>query len=147
MRRTSVLLRLAAGALTLVLAGCGAPGRGNGGDRWSSHDGDMNNPALEMAASTAFDRGRSAVKPPLARELRALAPSLRGTTFVRIRILGPGDGRSRPAAEALLAMDRANSVRDYLIALGVPVVRLRSEGRPESQQLELIVTTASGPAR
>lgn len=134
-------------ALGLVVAGCGTPGRGNGGDRWSSRDDDARNPALEMSASTAFDRGRSAVKPPLARELRALAPNLRGSTFVRVQILGPGDGQSRPAADALLALDRANSVRDYLIALGVPVVRLRSEGRPESRQLELIITSAPGSAR
>jgi flagellar motor protein MotB len=117
--------------LALTLGGCGSTGGANraGAPR-------VQGLALEMAGAMAFDKGRSAVKPALGRELAALAPRLNAQAGKRLLILGPGDGAAG-ASQALLAQDRAHSVRDYLVAMGADITRLRSEGRAGSTTLEI----------
>jgi outer membrane protein OmpA-like peptidoglycan-associated protein len=63
----------------------------------------------------AFDKGRAAVKPPLAKVLDSITPSLKDTRL-RARVSAPPDTARSPAS---LAQERAASTRDYLVAKGV----------------------------
>jgi outer membrane protein OmpA-like peptidoglycan-associated protein len=81
-----------------------------------------------------FDPGRSAVKPPLGAVLEKLAGGLkRQNTTLRVR--APGD----PQGNRFLATDRAASVRDYLVALGVSAKRFASVAPAEGDAVEIFV--------
>jgi outer membrane protein OmpA-like peptidoglycan-associated protein len=55
-----------------------------------------------------------------------LSPELRQQRFL---IEGHADGRGHAAANQRLSLERAEEVRQYLVALGVPAGRLRAAGR------------------
>jgi outer membrane protein OmpA-like peptidoglycan-associated protein len=74
---------------------------------------------VEVPGTFCFDAGRSAVKPPLAAVLDRVAPGLRNGAF-DIRVAAPADAKG---GGPLLVQDRAASIRDYLVARGVPVAR------------------------
>jgi outer membrane protein OmpA-like peptidoglycan-associated protein len=93
--------------------------------------------AIGVPAATAFDKGRSAVKPGLARQLNDLGKQLEARPTVRLLIVGNGDEGLSDAANRLLAQDRALSVRDYLLARGADITRLTTEGKASGRQLEL----------
>ena len=63
----------------------------------------------------AFDRGRFAVKPPLAAVLDRLAVSQRAER-TRFLVAAPADPQSKGL---LLATERATSARDYLVGRGI----------------------------
>jgi outer membrane protein OmpA-like peptidoglycan-associated protein len=100
---------------------------------------------MAFPAAMAFDAGRSSVKPALARQLNALANRLNTSPGTRVNILGHGDDKRSDAANRLLAQDRALSVRDYLIARGVSIIRLRAEGRAANRQLEIHLSEVTPP--
>lgn len=81
-----------------------------------------------------FDKGRSAVKPPLAAVLEKLAGGLRQQKTT-LRVRAPGDARG----SRFLATDRAASVRDYLVALGVSATRFTSVAPAEGDAVEIFV--------
>ena len=132
-------------ALAALVAGCagigGGPGRPAGPaaaslsqQRWQLEQGLAGTP-VEVASAEggyrvsvplkySFDRQRSAVKPPLAAVLDRVARVVRSGEGVRLRVSAPPD---RPGAD-LLAQDRAASVRDYLVARGVPRARFAEPG-------------------
>ena len=70
---------------------------------------------VEVPLKYSFDKGRAAVKPPLAAVLDRIAPSAKAAGM-KTRVAAPGDA---PAA-ATLAQERAGSARDYLVGKGVP---------------------------
>jgi len=142
MRRLKPLHLLTALALCLTLAGCGTPGRGGGPE--PDRAGEATGAALDMPVTEAFAPGRSAVKPALARQLNGLAQRLQGQGYSRLRILGPGDETDRASSNRLLALDRAHSVRDYLIGRGLSVTRLQAEGRASNRSLEIHVSAPPG---
>lgn len=81
---------------------------------------------VDVPRDYCFDAGRSIVKPPLAAVLDKLAQSLQRKPAARVELLAaPGD----TAAVSPLAQQRADSVRKYLIARGVPSDQL---GAPTS---------------
>ena len=132
-------------ALAALVAGCagigGGPGRPAGPaaaslsqQRWQLEQ-DLAGTPVEVASAEggyrvsvplkySFDRQRSAVKPPLAAVLDRVARVVRSGEGVRLRVSAPPD---RPGAD-LLAQDRAASVRDYLVARGVPRARFAEPG-------------------
>ena len=142
MYRFKPLHLLAAFALCITLAGCGAPGRdgGPGPDR----AGEATGAVLDMPVTEAFAPGRSAVKPALARQLNGLAQRLQRQGYSRLRIVGPGDETDRASSNRLLALDRAHSVRDYLIGRGLSVTRLQAEGQASNRSLEIHATAPPG---
>jgi len=142
MYRFKPLYLLSALALCVAVAGCGTPGRGPGPG--PDRSGPATGTALDMPVAEAFAPGRSAVKPALARELNALAQRLQGRGYSRLRIVGPGDETGRATSNRLLALDRAHSVRDYLIARGLSVTRLQAEGLAASRSLEIHITAPPG---
>ncbi|MFW5328814.1 OmpA family protein [Hydrogenophaga sp. ZJX-1] len=133
---------LAAFALCITLTGCGTPDRG-GGPR-PDRAGPAPGMVLEVPVMEAFAPGRSAVKPALARQLNGLARRLQGQGYARLRIVGPGDETDRASSNRMLALDRAHSVRDYLIARGLSVTRLQAEGQASNRSLEIHVTVPPG---
>jgi len=142
MYRFKPLHLLTAFALCIFLAGCGTPGRG-GGPR-PDRAGEGAGVALDMPVTEAFAPGRSAVKPALARRLNGLAQRLQGQGYSHLRIVGPGDETDRASSNRMLALDRAHSVRDYLIARGLSVTRLQAEGEASSRSLAIHVTAPPG---
>ncbi|MDE1926584.1 MAG: hypothetical protein KGI36_05295 [Burkholderiales bacterium] len=82
--------------------------------------------AVAVPLRFCFDSGRSRVKPPLAAVLGKVAESLHRRPHASLpRIAAAGDARSASA----LGLQRAQSVRDYLRARGVPARQL---GPPSS---------------
>lgn len=81
-----------------------------------------------------FDTGRSAVKPALAAVLDRMADGLKRQSTT-LRVSAPGDPRGGTA----LAIDRAASVRDYLVALGVSATRFKGLARAEGEAVEIFV--------
>lgn len=90
----------------------------------------------------AFDPKRSAVKAPLAAVLDRVAQGVRADTSATIRVAAPSDGRGG----ALLAQDRAESTRDYLIARGVPRERFASVATADGSEVEILVSERGATA-
>lgn len=90
---------------------------------------------LEVPLRHSFDPGRSAVKPPLAAVLERMAAGLKPQTTL-LRVSAPTD----PRGSELLAIDRAASVRDYLVARGVAVARFAAPARGDRDAVEIVVS-------
>jgi outer membrane protein OmpA-like peptidoglycan-associated protein len=86
-----------------------------------------------------FDAGRAAVKPALAAVLDQLATGLRQNRTATVRVAAPPDA---PRGSALLASDRAASVRDYLVSRGVAATRFAPPARAAGEAVELLVASA-----
>ena len=99
---------------------------------------------VNVPSDVSFDSGRSNIKPEMAPILSKLAQGLDNT--VRVRIVGHTDSQGSDAVNNPLSLDRAQSVRDYLVAQGVPVARITTEGKGEHQPVA-DNTTAEGRAK
>ncbi|PPE71012.1 hypothetical protein C1702_03345 [Caldimonas thermodepolymerans] len=147
---------------SVLLAGCGSTGGslfpGLGG---ASLDAQRHRLARELAGTPvvvaavddgyrvavplkyAFDPRRSAVKPPLAAVLDRVAQGVKDEPGAQVRVTAPGDGRSSP----MLARDRAESTRDYLIARGVPRERFAGvEAGADGTDVEITVSARRATA-
>lgn len=95
-----------------------------------------------------FDRRRSAVQPALAAVLRRIAVGQRGAPGFNLRVLAPIDA---DGGGEVLVRERAASVRDYLVARGVPRPRIVQTGRSPDTQVEVQISErgsgAAVPAR
>jgi OOP family OmpA-OmpF porin len=67
-----------------------------------------------------------------------------GITVTSMTIAGHTDPIGTEAYNQKLSLERANTVRDYMVSQGVPAGVIRTEGRGESQ---LIVTEADCKAK
>ncbi len=90
---------------------------------------------LEIPNDISFDVNRSAVKPALAGLLTRYAAIAKAHPESRITIIGHTDSSGSAAANNALSRERAQSTRDYLIARGVAITRLQTEGRGSSAPL------------
>ncbi|MFN3494813.1 MAG: OmpA family protein [Hydrogenophaga sp.] len=90
---------------------------------------------IDIPSDISFDANRSAVKPILAGLLTRYAAVARTHTDTTITIVGHTDSSGSAAANNALSRDRAQSARDYLIARGVAITRLRTESRGSSEPL------------
>ena len=90
---------------------------------------------LEIPSDISFDVSRSAVKPALAGLLTRYAAIARAHPDSTITIVGHTDSSGSAAANNALSRDRAQSTRDYLIARGVAITRLQTEGRGSSEPI------------
>ena len=138
MPRLSPALRAIPPLLLLALAACSTPPRGSGAPAAPRASAPPS--SMVLPAASAFDKGRSAVKPGLARPLNELGKRLESRPTFRVHIVGNGDEGRSDAANRLLAQDRALSVRDYLLARGADVTRLTTEGKAGGRQLELRIS-------
>jgi outer membrane protein OmpA-like peptidoglycan-associated protein len=90
---------------------------------------------VEVPLRYSFDRGASAVKPPLAAVLDRVALGQRAQT-TRLHVAAPADAAAHNIG---LARDRAASTRDYLVAHGIAVTRFAPLATASGEQLEITV--------
>ena len=94
---------------------------------------------VDMPLRSCFDRGRTAVKPPLAKVLDRMAASLRNET-THILVTAPTD----PGDKALaLAMQRAVIARDYLIERGLDASRFSVSGVTRNPTVKIVITASA----
>lgn len=82
---------------------------------------------VNVPADFSFDVGRSAIKPTMRPVLDQFAQGLDPT--MRVRIVGHTDSTGSDAINDPLSLDRAQSVRDYLVGRGVAASRIETLGR------------------
>lgn len=88
---------------------------------------------LHIPSDISFDTGSAALKPPMRSVLDPFADSLRNDPSALIAIVGHTDSTGSDAVNNPLSVERANSVRDYLVARGVPSTRIKTEGHGERE--------------
>ena len=81
---------------------------------------------VNVPADFSFDVGRAAVKPTMRPVLDQFAQGLDAKQLVRI--VGHTDSTGSDAINNPLSVDRAESVRDYLVARGVAAQRIQVTG-------------------
>ena len=90
---------------------------------------------VSLPSEAVFATGRSAVKPPATPWLDRIAATLREQPRAEVQILGEPDARSRDdVASRVLALDRAASARDWMVARGVSAQRVSVAGRRRGNQ-------------
>lgn len=82
-----------------------------------------------------FATNSFAVRPDLQRDLRAVAGNLQAYPDSTIQIIGHTDNTGDAAFNQTLSVDRANAVADVLLEAGIPVARISTVGRGETQPL------------
>ena len=90
---------------------------------------------VNVPSEFSFDANSAAIKPDMRPVLDAFADDLKAEAFaqMRIHVVGFADSRGADAANDLLSLARATSVRKYLEGRGIPGSRIEVEGRGESQ--------------
>lgn len=86
---------------------------------------------VNVPSDFSFDVGRSAIKPPMRPVLDQFAQGL--DPNMRVRIVGHTDATGSDAVNNPLSLDRAQSVRDYLVGRGVAVGRIETAGHGERE--------------
>jgi outer membrane protein OmpA-like peptidoglycan-associated protein len=86
---------------------------------------------VNVPADFSFDVGRAAIKPSMRPVLDQFAQGLDPT--MRVRVVGHTDSTGSDAVNDPLSLERAQSVRDYLVARGVAVQRIDVAGRGERE--------------
>ncbi|HWS72939.1 MAG TPA: OmpA family protein [Thermoanaerobaculia bacterium] len=82
-------------------------------------------------ASSLFDTGKSTLKPGAKSTLTKIAKQLETNPDLHIAVEGHTDNVGTSASNQTLSEKRANAVRDYLVAQGVPSDRVTATGRGE----------------
>jgi outer membrane protein OmpA-like peptidoglycan-associated protein len=89
----------------------------------------------------AFDKGRFVVKPPLGKVLDLVARSQRAEP-TRFAVSAPTDPQSKAV---LLATERANSTRDYLVARGLAPTRFSVFALTSGDTVVIVITEPPAP--
>ena len=105
---------------------------------------DDNQLRVNLPGDISFDTGRSNIRPDMAPILSKFAQGLDGS--MNVQITGHTDSQGSDAINNPLSKDRADAVRDYLVAQGVPATRISTAGRGEHQPIA-DNTTAEGRAK
>lgn len=84
---------------------------------------------LNVPADVSFDVGRADIKPELRKVLEQFAQGLQDQPTAHVRIVGHADATGTDEANNHLSMQRALSVRDYLVDRGVNAGRIDTVGR------------------
>lgn len=93
---------------------------------------------VAVAADVTFDTGSAQLKPEAMNALVKLASTMKDYNSTVIHVVGHTDTVGSPQNNQGLSERRAASVSSYLARQGVPVQRIREEGRGER---ELLVRT------
>ena len=88
---------------------------------------------LNVPNDISFDTNSYAIKPQLRNVLDPFAQSLAGDPNALVTVVGHTDSTGSPAVNNPLSVERAQSVRDYLVARGVPATRIQTYGRGENE--------------
>jgi len=87
----------------------------------------------------AFDKGRFVVKPPLGKVLDLVAQSQRSEPS-RFTVSAPTDPQSRVL---ILASERANSTRDYLVSRGIAATRFTASVPATGEDVVIVIAGAA----
>lgn len=101
---------------------------------------------LNIPNEVSFNVGSAAVRPAMRNVLDPFANSLRDDANARISIIGHTDSTGSEATNNALSVERAQSVRDYLVGRGVPATRIETAGRGEREPIA-DNSTAEGRAK
>jgi len=82
-----------------------------------------------LVSGESFETGRGAVKPTAGPLLDKIAAALKPRSPTEIRVVGHTDARGDAAGNDALSVDRAASVRDWLVMRGIPAQRFTVSGR------------------
>jgi outer membrane protein OmpA-like peptidoglycan-associated protein len=167
-RRAAMALLVGAVVLASGCADTSERGRAGviAGNRWSkrmedrrvameqaTHGGNVevtrtadNRLRLVVPNDISFDTNGYAIKPQLRAILDRFAGSLAGDSTALASIVGHTDSTGSPAINNPLSVERSQSVRDYLVARGVPATRIETSGRGEREPIADNATEA-GRAR
>lgn len=84
-------------------------------------------------AGDAFTSGKATLTPAAANAVRTLSVYLQAIEGGRARVEGHTDSQGSASANRTLSQQRANAVRDALVAAGLPAVRVQALGRGAEQ--------------
>ena len=101
---------------------------------------------LNIPNDVSFDTGSASIRPAMRNVLDPFAGELRGDRNSRISIIGHTDSTGSDAINNPLSVQRAESVRDYLVTRGVPSEHVQTAGRGEREPVADNATDA-GRAR
>jgi len=101
---------------------------------------------LNIPSDVSFDFNSAAVLPAMRSVLDPFASELRGDPNARVAVVGHTDSTGSAAVNNPLSVERANSVRDYLAARGVPAMQVQTSSRGEAEPVATTETDA-GRAR
>jgi outer membrane protein OmpA-like peptidoglycan-associated protein len=101
---------------------------------------------INIPNDISFDTNSYLIKPQLRSVLDPFASSLAGDPASIVSIVGHTDSTGSAAINNPLSVDRAQSVRDYLVARGIPATRIETSGRGEREPVADNATEA-GRAR
>ncbi len=101
---------------------------------------------LNVPSDISFDTNSYLIRPELRSVLDPFATSLAGDPTSIVSIVGHTDSTGSAAINDPLSVDRARSVRDYLVAHGVPATRIETSGQGEREPIASNATEA-GRAR
>ncbi len=101
---------------------------------------------INVPNDISFDTNSYLIKPELRGVLDPFASSLSGDPTSIVSIVGHTDSTGSAAINNPLSVDRAQSVRDYLVARGIPATRVETSGRGDREPIA-DNATESGRAR
>ncbi|MCD2344735.1 OmpA family protein [Ideonella azotifigens] len=89
---------------------------------------------VNVPSDISFDVGRSAIRPELRPVLDKFAAGL-DSSVMQVQIVGHTDSTGSDAINNPLSVDRAASVKDYLVTRGVAAGRISTDGRGSHQPI------------
>jgi outer membrane protein OmpA-like peptidoglycan-associated protein len=90
---------------------------------------------INIPNDISFDVGSAAIKPQLRAVLDPFATSLQGDPAAQITIVGHTDSTGSDALNNRLSIERADSVRDYIVTRGVAAGRVSTAGRGDREPI------------
>lgn len=90
---------------------------------------------VNIPSDVSFDFGSASIRPAMRTVLDPFAASLHGdaNANTRVEIVGHTDSTGSESVNNALSVERAHSVRDYLLAQGVPAARVTTTGKGERE--------------
>jgi outer membrane protein OmpA-like peptidoglycan-associated protein len=88
---------------------------------------------LNIPNDISFDTNSATIKPQMRSVLDPFVNTLKDDPNARLTIVGHTDSTGSDAVNNPLSVERAQSVRDYLAARGVPPTRIATMGRGEHE--------------
>jgi outer membrane protein OmpA-like peptidoglycan-associated protein len=90
---------------------------------------------IHIPSDISFDVGSATIKPELRAVLDPFVGSLRDDPTARVAIIGHTDNTGSDALNNRLSIERADSVRDYIVTRGVAAGRVETAGRGEREPI------------
>ncbi len=90
---------------------------------------------VNIPSDVSFDFGSASIRPAMRTVLDPFAASLQGdaNANTRVEIVGHTDSTGSESVNNALSVERAHSVRDYLLSQGVPAPRVTTLGKGERE--------------